>query len=97
MLLLLSSETVIISTALPTLKIGMHKTILCVCEVRSRSLKGKHKLQAFENKVLTKIFGPEKDTVNDVIRILHKRKFRYLYRPSFIVRILKFRRLADFI
>jgi hypothetical protein len=47
---------------------------LCRYETWFRTLRGKHKYQEFESKVLRKVFGPEKEEVSEQFRMLHIRK-----------------------
>ena len=50
------------------------------------------RLQAFENKVLRKIFGPKKDETGEWRR-LHNGEFHDIYGKPDIMRIVKSRRL----
>jgi hypothetical protein len=61
------------------------------CETRSLTLKEEHKLRAFENRVLRRIFGPKRDKVTGGWRKLHNEELRDLYSSSSIIRIIKSR------
>jgi hypothetical protein len=50
------------------IKIRIYKTIILAvvlygCEILSLTLREEHRLRVFENKVLRRIFGPERDEV----------------------------------
>jgi hypothetical protein len=62
------------------LKMRIYKTIILPvilygCETWSLTLREKHRLRVFENKVLRRIFGPKRDEVTGGWRKLHKRSF----------------------
>jgi hypothetical protein len=46
-------------------------TILCGCETWSLTLRKEHRLGVFENKVLRRIFGAQRDEVMGCWRKLH--------------------------
>jgi hypothetical protein len=57
------------------LKIRMHKTIILPmvlyrCETWSLTLREEHRLRAFENMVLRRIFGPKRDEVTRMEKIV---------------------------
>jgi hypothetical protein len=57
-------------------KVKIYKTIilpvvLCGCEAWSLTLRAKHKLRVFENRVLRGIFGPKREEVMGDRRKLH--------------------------
>jgi hypothetical protein len=67
------------------LKIKIYKTVilpvvLCGCETWSLTLREEHRLRVFENRVLRRIFGPERKTyrgencimMNFIACILHR-------------------------
>jgi hypothetical protein len=67
-LLPFSPEASVFSSAVKNAKIRIHKTIILPvildgCETWSLILREKHRLWAFENKVLGRIFGPKGDEV----------------------------------
>jgi hypothetical protein len=47
----------------------------------------------FENKVLTRIFGPKRDEVTGGWRKMHNEELRDLYSSPSIIRIIKSRRM----
>jgi hypothetical protein len=51
------------------------------------------KLKVFENRVLSRIFGPKRDEVTGEWRRLHKEEFNDLYSPPNIIRMIKSRRM----
>jgi hypothetical protein len=53
-----------------------------------------HKLRAFENKVLRRIFGPKRDGVTGGWRKLHNEELHDLYSSLSIIRIIKSRRIS---
>jgi hypothetical protein len=79
------------------LKIRIYKTIilpvvLCGCETWSLTLREKHRLRVFENRVM-RIFGPKRDEVTGERRKLHNEELHDLYSSSSIIRIIKSWRL----
>jgi hypothetical protein len=53
--------------------------VLYGCETWSLTLREKHRLRMFENRVLRRIFGPKRDEVTGEWRKLHNEKLRDLY------------------
>jgi hypothetical protein len=56
-------------------------------------LREERRLRVFENRVLRRIFGPERDEVTEESRKLHKKELYVLYSSPNIVRVMKSRRL----
>jgi hypothetical protein len=52
-------------------------------------LREEHRLRAFENRVLRRIFGPKTDEVTEEWRKLHNEELRNLYTSPNIIRIIK--------
>jgi hypothetical protein len=80
------------------IRIGVYKTIILSvvlygCETWSLTLREKHRLRVFENRVLRRIFGPKRDEVNGDWRKLHKKELRDLYSSPSIIKIMKSRRI----
>jgi hypothetical protein len=67
--------------------------ILYGCETWSLTLREEHRLRVFENKVLRRILGPERDEVIEGWRKLHNEELRDLYSSLSIIRIMKSRRM----
>jgi hypothetical protein len=63
------------------------------CETWSLTVREEHKLGVFENRVLTRIFGPNRDGVTGGWIKLHNEELRDLYSSPSIIRIIKSRRM----
>jgi hypothetical protein len=79
------------------LKIKIYKTvilpiILYGCETWSLTLGEEHRLRAFENIFLRRIFGPKREEVAGGWRRLHN-ELHNLYASSNIIRVIKSRRM----
>jgi hypothetical protein len=77
---------------------SMYRTItlpvvLYGCETRSLTLREKHRLRVFENRVLLRIFGSKRDEVTGGWRKLHNEELHNLYSSPSIIRIIKSRRM----
>jgi hypothetical protein len=80
------------------LKVKIYKTIILPlvlygCETWSVTLREEHRLRVFENRVLRRIFGPERDKVTGEWRKLHNGELHNLYSSPDIIRQLKSRRM----
>jgi hypothetical protein len=64
-----------------------------VCETWSLTVREEHKLRVFENRVLRRIFGPNRDGVTGGWRKLHNEELHNLYSSPSISRIIKSRRM----
>ena len=58
--------------------------VLYGCETWSLTLRKKHRLRAFENRVLRRIFGPKRDEVIGKWRKLHNEELNDLYTPPIL-------------
>jgi hypothetical protein len=67
--------------------------VLYGCETWSHTLKEECRLRVFENKVLRRIFGPNRDEVTGEWRRLHNKELYALYSSPNIIRVMKSRRL----
>jgi len=80
------------------LKIKMYRTIILLvvlygCETWSLTLREERRLRVFENRVLSKVFGPKRDQVTGEWRKLHNEELNDLYSLPNIVRMVKSRRM----
>jgi hypothetical protein len=79
-------------------KMIVYKTIILPlvlygCAIWSLILREDYRLRIFENRVLGRIFGPERDEVTGDSRKLHNEGLHNLYSPPNIIRIIKPRRM----
>jgi hypothetical protein len=75
-------------------KVKMYKTITLPvvfygCETWSLTLREKHRLRVFGNRVLRGIFGPKRDEVTGEWRMLHSGELHNLYASPDIIRQIK--------
>jgi len=63
--------------------------VLYGCETWWLTLSEEHRLRVFENRVVRRIFGPERDKVTGEWRKLHKEEFNDLYSSPNNVRVIK--------
>jgi len=80
------------------LKIKIYRTIILPvvlygCETWSLTLGEERRLRVFENRVLRRIFGLNRDEVTGEWRKLHNEKLNNLYSSPNIVRVIKSRRM----
>jgi hypothetical protein len=78
------------------IKIEIYKNIifpvvLYGCETWSLTLREKHRLRVFENRVLRRIFGPKRDKVTGDWTELHNEALHSFYSSSSIIRMIKSR------
>jgi len=67
--------------------------VLYGCETWSLTLREERRLRVFKNRVLRKVFGPNRDEVTGEWRKLHKEELNDLYSLPSIVRVVKSRRM----
>jgi hypothetical protein len=67
--------------------------VLYGCETLSLRLREEHRLKAFENRVLRKIFGPKRDEATGEWIKLHNKELRDLYPSPIIIRMMRLRRI----
>jgi hypothetical protein len=67
--------------------------VLCGCETCSLILREERRLKVFENRVLRRIFWPERDEVRGKWRKLHNYEFYDLKSSPKVVRVIKSRRM----
>jgi hypothetical protein len=67
--------------------------VLYGCETWSLTLREKHRLRVFENRVLRRIFGPNRDEVTGEWRMLYNEELNDLYSPPNIFRVDKSRKI----
>jgi hypothetical protein len=80
------------------LKIRIYKAIILPvilygCETWSLTLRKEHRPRIFENRVLRRIFGPNRDVVTREWRKLHNEELRDLCSLPSIIRIIKSMRM----
>jgi len=80
------------------LKIKIYRTtilpvVLYRCETWSLTLRDERRLRVFENKVLSRIFGPKRDKVTGGWRKLHNEELNNFYCSHNIVRVIRWRRI----
>ena len=94
-----SLEKILLSRLLfKKLKVNTYKIIILLvalygCETWSLTLREKHRLRVFENKVLRKIFGAKRDEITGEWRKLYNAELHALYSSPNNNRNLKSRRL----
>jgi len=64
------------------------------CETWSLTLREERTLRMFENRVLRRIFGPNRDEVTEEWRKLHNEELNDLYCSPKIIRVMKSRRMG---
>jgi hypothetical protein len=79
-------------------KVKIYKTIILPvvlygCVALSLTLREEHRLRAFENRVLRRIFGPKRDEVTGEWRKLHSEELHNFYSCPDIIRRIKSRRM----
>jgi hypothetical protein len=67
--------------------------VLYGCETWSLTLREKRRLRVIDNRVLRRIFGPQRDEVTAEWRKLHNEELRDLYSSPRIIRIIMSRRM----
>jgi hypothetical protein len=89
-----------LSSSLPSKneKIKINRTIILPvalygCETWLLTLREERRLRVFENRVLRRVFGPEKDEVTGKWRKLHTEELTDLYYSPNIIRVIKSRRM----
>jgi hypothetical protein len=79
-------------------KVRIYKTIILPvvpygCGTWSLTVREEHKLRVSENRVLRRIFGPNREGVTGRWRKLHNEELHNLYSSPSIIRIIKSRRM----
>ena len=67
--------------------------LLYGCETWSLTLREERRLRVFGNRILRRVFGPNREEVTGERRKLHKEDLRDLYSLPNIVRVVKSRRM----
>jgi hypothetical protein len=67
--------------------------VLYGCESWSVTLREERRLRVFENRVLSRVYGPKRDEVTGVWRKRHNEELHDLYSSPTIVRVIKSRRM----
>jgi hypothetical protein len=63
--------------------------VLYGCETWSLTLREEHRLRAFENRALRRMFGPKRTEVTGGWRKLHNEELHNLYFSQSIIRMIK--------
>jgi hypothetical protein len=97
-LLPFGSEFFVFRLLYRNLKVKIYKTIILPvllygCETWSLTLGEEHRLRVFENRVLRRTFGPERDEVTGEWRKLHSGELHNMYSSPDIIRQIKSRRM----
>jgi hypothetical protein len=92
-LLSFSPKSICLPISYKKLKIKIYKivilpAVLYGCKTWSLTLREEHRLRGFENRLLRRIIGPEKEE-DGSWRILHNDEFHGLYSSTNIVRVIK--------
>jgi hypothetical protein len=79
-------------------KVKIYKTIILPvvlyrCETSYLTLREEHRLRVFENRVLRRIFGPNRDEVTGEWRKMHNEELHNLYSSPDIIRQVKSSRM----
>jgi hypothetical protein len=72
---------------------ALYASTACYGENFTLTVREEHKLRVFENRVLRRIFGPNRDRVTGGWRELHNEELHNLYSSPNIIRIMKSRRM----
>jgi hypothetical protein len=67
--------------------------VLYGCETWPLTLREENRLRVFENRVLKRIFGPQRDEVKGGWKKVHNEELRDLHSSPSIIRIIKSRRM----
>jgi hypothetical protein len=94
--MLTTNPSGVLSSHLPSrnVKFKIYRTtilpvVLFGCETWPLILKEEHRLRAFENRVLRKIFGPKTDEAMEESTKMHNGELRNLYLSPDIIRRIK--------
>ena len=96
-MLLFGAESFVFQVAIQK-RIKVYRTIILSvvlygCETWSLTLREERRLRVFENRVLRRVFGPNRDEVTGEWRKLHNEELNDLYSLPNIVRVVKSRRM----
>ena len=96
-MLSISAESFVFQFATQNIKIRIYRTLILPldlygCETWSLTLREKHRLRVFENRVLRKVFRPERDEVKGEWRKLQNEGLDDLYSSPSIFWVIKSKR-----
>jgi hypothetical protein len=80
------------------IKIKLYKTVILPvvlygCETWSVTLREEHRLRVFENRLLRKTFGPNREDITRELRRLHNKELYALYCSPNIIWVIISRRM----
>jgi len=92
------AESFVVQFAIQNLMIKIYRNIILSVvvygyETWSITLREERRLRAFENRVVRRIFGPERDKVTRDWRKLHNKELNDVYSSPNIVRVIKSRKM----
>jgi hypothetical protein len=90
---LLSSYLLCRNLKVKTYQTVILPVVLYGCETWSLTLREEHRLRVFDNRVLRKMFGPDRDEVAGEWRKLHNGELHNLYSSPDIIRQIKSRKM----
>jgi hypothetical protein len=90
---LLSSRLLSKNTKIRVYRTAVLPVVLCGCETWSLTLREEQRLRVFENMLLRRIFGPNRDEATGEWRRLHNEELNDLYSSPNIIRVIKSRRM----
>ena len=93
---LFRAKSLVLQLAIKYIKIKTYRIIIMPVvlygyETWSLTVKEERRLKVFENMVLRRIFGPNRDEVSGECGKIRNEKLNYLYSPSKVIRMMNSR------